>query len=207
MIVLRMRLTTDIRFRECWRSLALLLAAFLVIAPAPAYATDLPTILATSRVSPPARVAFLEERHNPMFESPLIMEGYLEYLGPGAMRKVIESPFREAFAIEAGALSIDRDGETRQLPVSKSKSLETMLGAFEGVLAGDAERLEAVFDYKVSGEPVDWTLDLTPKSRRIARQLAGLSITGNDSGVSRILVDLRDGEQHIMHIRREAPMP
>ena len=66
MIVLRMRLTTDIRFRECWRSLALLLAAFLVIAPAPAYATDLPTILATSRVSPPARVAFLEERHNPM---------------------------------------------------------------------------------------------------------------------------------------------
>jgi hypothetical protein len=181
---------------------AILLAALLIGAPG-ASSTELSEILEISRVSPPARVAFREERHNPMFESPLLIEGFLEYLGPGVLGKVIESPFQEAFYIEAGEISMIRDGEVRQLPVKRSKALETMLSAFEALLSGDTERLETVFDYEVSGETSNWTIDLQPKSRRIREHLSSLRLSGNDAGVSKIFIDLSDGEWHVMNIQHE----
>jgi len=188
----------------CLRQLgaAILLATLLIVAPK-ASSTELSEILEISRVSPPARVAFREERHNPMFESPLLIEGFLEYLGPGVLGKVIESPFQETFYIEAGEISMIRGGEVRRLPVKRSKALETMLSAFEALLSGDAERLETVFDYEVSGETSEWTIDLQPKSRRIREHLSSLRLSGDDAGVSKIFIDLSDGEWHVMNIQHE----
>ena len=181
---------------------AILLAALLVAAPV-ASSIELSTILDISHVSPPARVPFREERHNPMFESPLLLEGYLEYLGPGSLSKVIESPFKEVFSIEAGQISMTRDGETRRLPVKRSRSLETMLSAFEALLSGDAHRLESVFDYTVSGETSNWTIELRPKSRQVSKQLSSLRLSGDDAGVSKIFIDLADGEWHVINIQHE----
>jgi len=183
---------------------AISLSALLIGTPV-ASSTELSEILEIARVSPPARVAFREERHNPMFESPLLIEGFLEYLGPGVLGKVIESPFQEAFSIQAGEISMIRDGETRRLPVKRSKALLTMLSAFEALLSGDAEHLETVFDYKVSGELSDWTIDLQPKSRRIREHLSSLRLSGDDTGISKIFIDLSDGEWHIMNIQHELP--
>ena len=174
-----------------------------LLTAAPALSTELSAVLATSRVSPPASVAFQEERHNPMFEQPLILDGYLEYVAPGALRKVIESPFQEALSIEAGELLITRDGETHRLPVKRNKALETLLGAFEALLAGDVASLETVFHYEVTGDLSNWTIDLTPKSRRIGKHLSNLRVSGDSGGVGRILIYLRDDEWHVMKIQRE----
>jgi hypothetical protein len=170
-------------------------------------ALELSAVLEATRVSPPAQVTFREERHNPLFEEPLLLEGHLEYLGPGALRKVIESPFQEAFLIEAGEILMRRNGETRRLPVKRSKALETVLGAIEAILAGDVERLETVFSHDITGCASDWSVELTPRSRRIGKHLSRLQITGDDSSVGRIVIDLRDGEYHVMRILREAPLP
>ena len=177
------------------------------LAPLASMAVELSTVLEATRVSPPARVAFQEERHNPLFGEPLLLDGYLEYLGPGVLSKVIEAPFQEAFLIEGGEILMRRDGETRKLPIKRSKALQTILGAIEAILAGEAERLEAVFDYEITGGESDWFVDLTPRSRRISRHLGRLRIPGDDQAVSQILIDLRDGEYHVMNILREAPAP
>jgi len=185
---------------------ALMLAA-IVFTPLTAGSVELATVLETSRVSPPARVIFREERHNPLFEEPLLLDGYLEYLGPGVLSKVIESPFQEAFLIEAGEILMQRDGETRRLPVKRSKALETILGAIEAILAGEAERLETVFNYEITGSESDWSVELTPRSRRISKHLACLRVSGGGEGVSRILIDLRDGEYHVMNMLHKASPP
>ena len=80
-----------------------------------------------------------------MFETPLLIEGFLEYLGPGVLRKVIKSPFQETFSIEAGEISMIRDGEVRRLPVRRSKALEAMLSAFESLLSGNAARTSSAW--------------------------------------------------------------
>lgn len=193
---------------SCLRQLgAAILIAALLFAATLASSTELSAILKLSRVSPPARVAFREERHNPMFESPLLLEGYLEYLGPGMLGKVIESPFQEAFSIEGGEISMIRDGEARRLPVRRSKALETMLSAFEALLSGDAGRLETVFDCQISGDASEWTIDLQPKSRRVSKHLSSLRLSGDDAGVNEILINLSDGEWHVMNILHEVPVP
>jgi hypothetical protein len=184
----------------------LMLAAGL-LAPLASTAMELSAVLEATRVSPPAQVAFREERHNPLFEEPLLLDGYLEYLGPGVLRKVIESPFREAFLIEGGDILVQRDGETRRLPIKRSKALETILGAIEAILAGEVERLDRVFDYEISGCESDWSVELKPRSRRISKHIARLRIDGDDHAVNRILIDLRDGEYHVMTILHEAPSP
>ena len=186
-----------------FRNWLLLLPALLIALPA--NSSELSAILATSRVEPPSSVAFQEERHNPMFEQPLVVEGYLEYVGEGVLRKVIESPFEETLSIEAGELVITRDGKTHKLPVRRNKSLEALLGAFEALLSGDVTRLEAVFDHEVSGDASNWTIDLTPKSRRVGKHLSSVQVSGDSRGVGKLLIHLDDGEWHVMSIQHEVP--
>lgn len=167
-------------------------------------ALELDEILEASRVTPPARVDFTEERHSPLFDEALVLAGYLEYLDRGVLNKVIETPFSEAFLIEHGEISLRRDGETRTVSLERSQELATIIGAIEAILSGEATRLETLFEYELSGTQTDWSMELRPRSRRAARNLSSLSISGTSDSVARILIDLQDGEYQVMTILPEA---
>ena len=170
-------------------------------------ALELSDILEASRVTPPARVAFREERHSPLFEEALVLEGYLEYLDRGVMNKIIEAPFSESFLIEDDKVSLERDGEIRSISLERSRELATIIGAIEAILAGEATRLEALFDYEISGTRADWSIELRPRSRRVARRVSQLRVSGSGDSVERILIDLDDGEYQVMNILPKAPGP
>ena len=177
-----------------------LLAGLLTIMPATAWSLELQSVLENTRITPPDRVAFREERHNQLLKEPLLLTGYLEYLGVGRLRKVVETPFQESLLIEADRIEVERDGKTRKLRVSRSKTMRAMLGGIEAVLAGQSAKLEAVFAYELSGTESSWSLQLEPLSRKIAKQLSGLLIKGDDKSVLSIRFDLKGGEWHQMDI-------
>ena len=183
-------------------ALAMTLLFALPVLAADLPSLDLRTVLANTTVTPPGRVAFREERHNPMLAEPLVLTGHLEYLELGVLRKVIETPFQEAFQVDAQHIIIERDGQTRKLSLNKSRSLRTILGAIEAILAGEADRLESDFDYELSGTVDSWTVRLTPISQRIAKQLESLQINGDGESATGIRVDLAGGEWHRMEISR-----
>ena len=137
-----------------------------------------------------------------MLAEPLVLTGHLEYLELGVLRKVIETPFQEAFQVDAQHIIIERDGQTRKLSLNKSRSLRTILGAIEAILAGEADRLESDFDYELSGTVDSWTVRLTPISQRIAKQLESLHVSGDGESATGIRVDLAGGEWHQMEISR-----
>lgn len=182
----------------------LLIASMLLAQSGNAAALELQAILQKTMVTPPARVDFREERYNEMFAESLVLTGFLEYLEDGQLRKVVETPFAEAFLVRSDRIEIERQGETRVLPINKSRSLKTMLGGIEAILAGQTDRLEKVFRYELSGAESDWLLQLTPRSRRIARQLKGLTVKGDDVAVTSIRFELGGGEWHLMEIQRES---
>jgi hypothetical protein len=163
----------------------------------------LQTILDNTNVEPPSRVSFREVRHNRMLQDDLVITGYLEYLEVGSLHKVIQTPFEESYLIESERIEIDRDGVTRTLSLKRSRSLKTMLGGIEAILAGDSEKLAGVFNYELSGAEENWELLLQPRSKRIARQVRGLTVTGNSSSVTTIRFDLNDGEWHRMEILKD----
>jgi len=166
---------------------------------------QLQAVLDRTMIDPPARVAFREVRHNRLLQDDLVITGYLEYPAAGTLRKVIETPFEEAYLVQSDRVEIQRDGVTRTLSLKKSRSLRTMLDGIEAILAGEGEQLASVFDYQLSGAADAWQLQLVPRSRRIARQLTGLTVTGDDESVVSIHFDLRDGEWHRMDIHKNDP--
>jgi len=167
-----------------------------------AWSLELATVLENAAVTPPSRVSFREERHNPMLREPMVLTGHLEYLSAGVLRKVIETPFEEAFLVDADHVTIERDGEIRKLAVNRSRSLKTILGAIEAILSGESDKLKSVFNYELSGTADAWSVQLTPISRRIAKRLEGLQVTGDNQSVTSIRIVLESGEWHIIDILR-----
>jgi hypothetical protein len=167
-----------------------------------AWSLELAAVLENAAVTPPSRVSFREERHNPMLREPMVLTGHLEYLSAGVLRKVIETPFEEAFLVDADHVTIERDGEIRKLAVNRSRSLKTILGAIEAILSGESDKLESVFNYELSGTADAWSVQLTPISRRIAKRLEGLQVTGDNQSVTSIRIVLESGEWHIIDILR-----
>jgi hypothetical protein len=178
----------------------MLLAAAIFLTMPRAWALELELVLDRAAVTPPSRVGFREERHNPMLQDPMVLTGYLEYLSAGVLHKVIQTPFEETLLVDPDHITIERDGEIRRLSVNRSRSLKMVLGAIEAILSGDSEKLEAIFRYELIGSETMWSVRLTPISRRIARQLESLQVTGNDQALSSIRIDLADGEWQLIHI-------
>lgn len=179
----------------------------LVASSAIAQSPDLQTVLDNTGIKPPARVGFNEQRHNPMLKEPLLLSGFLEYLAPGHLRKVVESPFSESFSVNEGKIEIEQGGKTRRLSLNKSKPLKAMLNAIEAILAGHTASLVEAFDYQLSGSVSDWTLKLVPKSTKIAAQLSSMTVKGNDTATHSIRIEQSDNEWSLMDILHDAPSP
>lgn len=182
-------------------ALSRLLVIFLLLC-APAYAAplDLKTVFENVAVTAPARVAFREERHNPMLKEPIVLTGYLEYLKPGHLRKVIETPFEESFLIADDQIEINRDGKVRNLSLSKSKPIRAMLGGIEAILAGQTDKLDEMFNYELTGTSCSWSLRLEPRSRKISSHLTSMLVKGDEEILSSIRVEMKKGEWSLMDI-------
>lgn len=178
----------------------IVLGALLLLAMTPAWSLELQAVLEQTTVTPPDRVGFREQRHNPMLKEPLVLTGTLEYLRAGVLRKTIETPFEESFLIESDHVVIERDGDIRRLPLRKSRSLRTILGTIEAILSGRADKIESEFTHQIGGTPSAWSVVLTPVSRGMRKQLVSLQVNGNDHSVTSIRVDLKGGEWHVMEI-------
>jgi hypothetical protein len=182
------------------RVLMLAFLGFLFVSPPHVWAFDLESVLQGTRIAPPARVRFREERHNQLLKEALILTGYLEYLEKGQLRKVVESPFQETLLISGDKIEIVRDGETRTLSAKHSRSLRTMLAGIEAILAGQEHQLLAAFSPELTGTTDAWSLALRPRSNRIAKQLVGLQVGGDADAVRSIRIDLSEDEWHRMEI-------
>ncbi len=165
-----------------------------------AIALELTDVLERTSIKAPARVNFNEERYSELFSEPLKLTGYLEYLEDGQLHKTIETPFQEAYFVHADRIEIVRGDEREVLSLRRSRHLRTMLGGIEAILAGKLEQLEKSFSYTLNGTENDWSLELTPKSRRIAKKLIGLVVAGDDNQITSIRVNLQGDEWHLMEI-------
>jgi len=173
-------------------------ASLLLLTPTCLWSLDLQTVLENTAVKPPARIGFREERHNPMLKEPIMLTGYLEYLKPGQLRKVIETPFEEAILITEYSIVIERDGKTRRLSLRKSKAVRAMLGGIEAILAGQTDRLASVFRYELSGTSAAWSLQLEPISAKLSAQLTAMLVQGDENSANSIRMELKDGEWSLM---------
>lgn len=175
----------------------LLFLSFSISASEPIPLNDL---LDRVRVTPPAEVPFVEQRHNRLLKEPLVLTGHLAYPAPGRLDKVVETPFRETLRVDGGEIAIERDGRERRLSLRGRGSFRVMLQSIEAIMAGGAATLEEHFEASVSGDDARWLLALVPRSKRLAKQLGRIEVSGVEDRVRSIRFDLADGEWQLLEI-------
>lgn len=172
-----------------------------------AFALELDDVMDQVRVEPPNRVAFREERFNPLLQEPLVLTGFLEYPERGHLVKRVETPFHESMQVDGDEVEISRDGKKRRLSLKNRKPMLIMLQSIESLLSGQAEALAENFETGLSGCVDDWQLQLVPRSRRLARQLQSMTVKGNGESVTSILFQMDNGDWQRLEILPPAPQP
>lgn len=186
---------------------SLILTALLSMVSTYVWALDLETVLENTAVTPPSRVDFVEQRFNRLLKDPMALTGYLEYVEAGQLRKVIESPFAEAFFITQDYIEIERGGKSRRLSLRKSKTMKAMFGGIEAILAGEPDKLASLFRYELTGTAKAWTMRLEPLSSRISAHLTAMLVAGDEDSVNSIRMELKDGEWSLMELTHTKPEP
>jgi hypothetical protein len=187
------------------RGLNRIMLCILILISANAQGFDVHEVLTNTAVTPPDRVSFREERHNPMFKQPIVLTGHIDYIKKGRLRKVIETPFSESYLITDTFIEISREGTSQRLSLSKSKAMRTMLSGIEAVLAGDTDKLSSQFQLELTGTEHDWFLRLKPKSNRLAKHLTSMLVRGNETNIISIRIDVKPGEWSLMEFQGAAP--
>ena len=178
----------------------LIVTTLLMLVSTYGWSLDLETVLENTAVTPPSRVGFVEQRFNRLLKEPMVLTGYLEYVETGQLRKVIESPFAEAFFITEDYIEIERGGKTRRLSMSKSKSMRAMFGGIEAILAGQANKLTSLFQYELSGTSSAWIIRLEPLSRRVSAHLTEMLVEGDEDSVNSIRLEFEDEDWSLMEL-------
>jgi hypothetical protein len=183
----------------------LIVTTLLLLVSTYGWSLDLETVLENAAVTPPSRVGFVEQRFNRLLKEPMVLTGYLEYVETGQLRKVIETPFAEAFFITEDYIEIERNGKARRLSLRKSKTMRAMFGGIEAILAGQVDKLTALFRYELSGTNNAWTIRLEPLSRRVSAQLTSMLVEGDEGSANSIRLELKDGEWSLMELLHTKP--
>jgi hypothetical protein len=183
----------------------LIVTTLLMLVSTYGWSLDLEAVLENTAVTPPSRVGFVEQRFNRLLKEPMVLTGYLEYVETGQLRKVIESPFAEAFFITEDYIEIERGGKTRRLSLRKSKPMRAMFGGIEAILAGQEDKLTSQFECELSGTSNAWTLRLEPISNRISAHLTAMLVEGDEDSANSIRLELKDGEWSLMELLHTKP--
>jgi hypothetical protein len=166
---------------------------------------DLDELLERVRVTPPARVAFVEQRKNRLLSEPMVLSGYLVYPAAGQLAKIIEQPFQETLLVDRDEIAIVRDGVERRLSLGNRKTFRVILQSIEAVMAGGAETLDEHFEAVVEGDDSAWRINLVPHSKRLSRQLIRMEVWGAGDSVEGMRFEMPEDEWQSLEIVHDGP--
>lgn len=189
--------------RQPWGSL--LLAAALLAASPPAWALDLPALVALLAQRRNTEARFVEERFISGLDQPLRSSGTLSFQAPDRFSRQTLEPRPEAMSVVGNTVTLTRGGRTRQMTLDAVPEATALLEALRGTLNGDLALLQKFYTARVEGHASRWRLTLTPLAQRLGTQVRQLEIEGQQSDLKSVEVLLAGGDRSVMHIEPLRP--
>lgn len=152
--------------------------------------------LVTSLAQPaPASTDFTEVRWLGVLARPIVLAGELRWLGEGHLERHVLKPYVEHTVIDQGMVVVRRAGEPeRRFDLQRAPQLGGVLAGFEGLLSGDAEALQRVFEARVTTTADGWKLVLKPQRAELAESIRGLVAYGEAKHLRCLRMDETDGD-------------
>jgi len=142
-------------------------------------ASELDSLLAALARPAPASTAFVEAHFSSLLTRPLVVSGTLEYLGPDALARNVQRPYRERSEIRGDTATVERAGERAQsFSLDRAPEMRGLLASFTDLLGGNRAALERSFRLDLHGSRRDWTLGLTPRDPRILERIRSIIVNG-----------------------------
>lgn len=195
-------------FRDVVILASLVAACTLWTAGAAAAPSMLETRLAAIHDAMVEEVAFREERHSPILAEPAVFEGVLRYdAESNVMTKQVQFPEAVSMTVDSRYVSVERDGKTRRIKLGSRPELRALLSGFRGLLSGDTRQLEKHFELDFSDDGEKWRLEMTPRSRRLARHVEVMIVDGTADRVGGICTRMTNGDWQHMSLGARASAP
>ncbi|RYY89120.1 MAG: outer membrane lipoprotein carrier protein LolA [Comamonadaceae bacterium] len=181
---------------RAWRSALLAL----LFAWAPAWAFDLPELMALLARQKQGEGTFTEQRTVRGLDRPLYASGTLSFVAPDRLTRRTLSPRPESMAVDGNSVTLTRGNRTRSMTLDSIPELQGLVEAMRGTLSGNGDVLQRYFRTRLSGGTNSWALDLEPTDERLSAQLASLRLTGRGGEVLGVEMEFRGGDRSVMDI-------
>ncbi len=161
-----------------------MMAMLLLLGPAAAGSTGfaLDTLLHRLARPAPSSTPFVEAHFSPLLTRPLVVSGKLEYLGPDAVARTVENPYRERSEIRGETVTVERQGERAQsFSLQRVPEMRSLLASFTALLSGNVMALERQFQLDLHGDERQWTIGLTPRDPYIHQRIRSITVSGRGS--------------------------
>jgi len=183
----------------------LLALALLLPAAAPAWAFDLPELMAQLARQKSGEAGFVEQRFVRGVDGPLNSAGTLSFTAPDKLSRRTTSPRPESMVVDGNTLTLSRSGRTRTLTLDSMPELQGMVDALRGTLMGDSKLLQQHFRTELAGSQASWTLQLQPIDDRLASQVRSVRLSGRQGQVLGVEMEFVGGDRSVMTISPKAP--
>jgi hypothetical protein len=147
------------------------------------------------------RVEFVEQHFLAVLRRPIESSGELLYDAPDHLEKRTLLPHPENLVLDAGALTVERDGRRRVLDLHRYPQIQPFVESIRATLAGDRSALERVYRLGFAGSLPRWSLTLEPLDRDLARVVQQVRIDGSRDELLRIEIRQPDGDRSLMTLR------
>lgn len=170
----------------------------------PAFAFDLPELMALLAQQRSGEARFTEQRFVSGFDAPLVSSGTLSFAAPDRFTRRTTEPRAETMEVDGNTLTLSRGGRSRSFALDAAPEMAGLVESVRGTLTGNAGLLERHFRTALLGSAQAWTLSLEPRDAQLAGQVRGVSIAGQGGEVNSIEMHLADGDRSVMSI---TPLP
>ena len=177
---------------------------WLGLAAGPAFALELPELMALLSQHRSGEARFVEQRFVSVLDRTLQFSGTLSFTAPDRLARRTLTPRPESFEVQGNQLTLERGGRMRQMALDSQPELAAMVAAMRGTLSGDASALQRHFKPTVGGTRAQWSLTLVPLEYRLLGIVREVRIEGRQSELQTVQVQLADGDRSVMSIE---PLP
>jgi hypothetical protein len=165
---------------------------------------DLPALMGQLAQVRSGEATFVEDRHIVQLDRTIRSRGKLSFSAPDTFVRETLQPRHERLAVTGNQLTMSRGERSQSVLLDSVPEAVVIVEAIRGTLTGNRATLERHFDISLQGRPEQWLLQLVPRDPRLRGQVTQVRLSGRNSLVREVRIDLADGDSSVMRIEPAA---
>jgi outer membrane lipoprotein-sorting protein len=161
---------------------------------------DLPQLTQLLSQVKSSEAAFTERRSVSILAQTLESSGRLSFAAPDTFVRETLKPRHEKLALVGNNVTMSVGSRSRTIPLDSVPEAAVIMEAIRGTLTGNRELLQRHFGATVSGTAQRWLLELVPVEPRLQELVKSVQLTGQQSLVREVTVNMADGDRSVMTI-------